>query len=1075
MHHALRRTAVIFASSAVVLAGAPLLDSAFADTALTQSSVTPTNAQTVKNSHPTISASYTDNAVAANLDPSSTITVSKGAASIGCTSVVSGNSITCNYSGLLTAGSYSIVIHAVEAANTAKTADNTTTFTVNVPTRVALNTTPGENSRVQSFSSVIVNFDQAIDDQHSTISVQQIADKQPDGSYLPANHTPLTNAADSPSFPNDGQTVTMQPNNTATEIKFTPSAAPVSKGIYRVTVDVFGTNGTSQPQTTPATENANAETQDSYTFTMDDPLPPPPPPPGATNLAESPDPVTKANQTSVTFSGNAVPGNTITVDVANGATHVNNAGSSNGGPLTVTNASCSSSTSCAWSKTFDLTSLADGTLTWTATETAPANSTSYTGSTPATGPPFLKDTTPPASPSVAGSFSPSNSTTLHVTGGSDSTVDHYTLDIHDATTPTNHTIPQITLDKSANGGVAANGTFVKDVDVSTLDDGNITMSLIAFDQYGNHTATAVTGTATKAVGLVLDFDDSFFKQQNSDTPSFPVVLARSGHPVQKLSQIAIEFSNPIELTRTDNGTVDPQNTNANDPLFVEVLPSGDGNTFAGTRSVDPNDPRRLLVTPPAGLADGTYKLKIQAFQKGKCSPYNSDPMPVGSGSVPTCPSQWNYNDFVKVPNTTDPFTFTVDSQAPAAPVITTIPAGTIDGSNVGDVEIKVTGEPGSTVTLTAKSSGGGSVLVLNQGQPVTLGDDGKGTDDEDNSALAVLPDGTLTITGTPTDTAGNTGTAGTGTVTLAARPSIPRSLAVSQTDSSFTLHWAAPSYDGYAPPPTGSATSHLTGYRYTYQDTTAGAVDTAVHTVSVDNPGATSATQTALLAGHSYAVTLCALNNISGPCNTVSTTAMPAYFTGLTAKVSKALVVYGNPITLSGRLTRTDIGAGIANEPLKVTPHYDNGTTGTVLHVTTNSLGNWSLTIAKPSKNALYVVTFNDTHADPTYQPSNASVRSLVAVSLRIDKVTWKSTSHTAPITVIGHISPNQSGRSVLIYARTAAGTRYQRIGSAKISSKGTWSFTKTFGKGKFYLYATFPSQNGNVGGSSQSVTFTRS
>lgn len=1066
MHHVLRRTAVIVASSAVVLAGAPLLNSAFADTALTQSSVTPTNAQTVKNSHPTISASYTDNAVAANLDPSSTITVTKSATSIGCTSVVSGNTITCNYSGLLTAGSYSIVIHAVEAANTAKTADNTTTFTVNVPVIQLAAPAAGDTvAALPNSGSVRTQYNQHIDDSHSTITVQQIADRQPDGTYAPASHTPLTGTTDFTSGIS-GTTrtklLTMADANQNDTIVFTPSSQPVNKGIYQVTLDVFGTDGAGS--STQADQPVlTAETKDVYTFILDNT-----PPAGATDLAVSPTPVTNANKTTISFNGKAKPGNTITVDVFDGGSgHKNNTT-----PAPVPSAGCSSSTSCPWSVTLDLTALADGTLTWKATEA------SSVGSTQVNGPSFLKDTTAPANANVHGSFSPSNSTTLHVTGSSDSTVDHYTLDIHDAATPTNHTIPQITLTKAANGGVASDGTFVKDVDVSSLDDGTITMSIVAYDALGNHTAIPATGTATstatKAVGLVLDFNDSFFKQSNSDTPSFPDVLARPSHAVQHLSQVVIEFSNPLTLQQNDTTLLPNKHSfPAPNPYFVEILPNGaDGNTFGGTDVVG-SDNRQLVITPPAGLADGTYKLHITAYQGPNPCEFDSTPAP---GPAETESSDCTaYNDFVKVPNTTDPFTFTVDSQAPTAPVITTIPAGTIDGSNVGDVEIKVTGEPGSMVTLTAKSSGGGSVLVLNQGQPVTLGNDGKGTDDEDNSALAVLPDGTLTITGTPTDAAGNTGTAGTGTVSLAARPSIPRSLAVSQSSNSFTLHWAAPSYDGYSPPPTGSAIGHLTGYRYTYQDTTAGAVDTSVHTVSVDNPSATSATQSALLVGHSYVVTLCAVNNISGPCNTVSTTARPAYFTGLTAKVSKALVVYGNPITLSGRLTRTDIGAGVANKSLKVTPHYDNGTTGTVLHPTTNSLGNWSLTIAKPSKNALYVVTFNDTHADATYQPSNASVRSLVAVSLRIDKVTWNSTSHTAPITVLGHISPNQSGRSVLIYARSAAGTRYQRIGSAKISSKGTWSFTKTFGAGKFYLYATFPSQNGNVGGSSQSVNFTRS
>ncbi|MDQ1685307.1 MAG: hypothetical protein QOC82_2044, partial [Frankiaceae bacterium] len=398
MHHALRRSAVILASSAVVLSGAPLLDSAFADTVLTQSSVTPSNAQTVKNSHPAISASYTDNSIAANLDPSSTIAVTKGATSVPCDNngTVSGNTITCNYTGLLTDGTYTISVHAVEAANTAKTADNNSTFTVDVPSIKA--SAPAANTRVAALPNgkVQVQYDERIDDTHSTISVQQIADRQPDGSYTAASHTPLTGSTTFTSGIN-GSTTTLVPTGDANEndtIVFGPSSQPVNKGIYQVTLDVFATDHAGDGTTKPDGANLNAENKDSFTFVLDDtPLPAPP---GATNLDASPTTVTAANHV-VTFSGNAMPGDTITVDVFDGTAHVNNAGSSNGGPLTVQPCP-SSSTSCAWSKALDVATLKDGTLTWTATETAPAGSPTYTGSTAKSGPSLTKDATAPANP-----------------------------------------------------------------------------------------------------------------------------------------------------------------------------------------------------------------------------------------------------------------------------------------------------------------------------------------------------------------------------------------------------------------------------------------------------------------------------------------------------------------------------------------------------------------------------------------------------------------------------------------------------------------------------------------------------
>src|SRR5207245_6549521 len=181
----------------------------------------------------------------------------------------------------------------------------------------------------------------------------------------------------------------------------------------------------------------------------------------------------------------------------------------------------------------------------------------------------------------------------------DSSAVQYKIDIQDNVLPTPHKLPTMTLTKD-NGDIAADGTFAKDVDVSSLDDGTIRMFITAYDQYGNFNSLPVQKVATKASGLALLFGSSVFKQVNSDTPTFADVLARSPHAVQKLSQLAIEFSNPITLTRHDSGTLNNPPGGGTDvlghdvpaakPYFVEVLPNGsDGNTLQATGSINPND------------------------------------------------------------------------------------------------------------------------------------------------------------------------------------------------------------------------------------------------------------------------------------------------------------------------------------------------------------------------------------------------------------------------------------------------------------------------------------------------------
>lgn len=815
-----RRTAIVAITGTAGLVAASFIAMADAATTLTQSSITPANGATVQDSRPTITAVYSDNLDSA----SSTIAVSNGPATYSCPKTVSGKNISCTPSVLLKAATYTVKIHAVDATDKTATADNTSTFIVDVPTLSSESPPSGASVATLPNGVVSATYNEAIDNSHSTITVQQITD----GNGVPGNYTPLTGTTAFPGQSSTAPAPAGQPMNDGKTIQFTPDAQPQSSGTYQVSLDVFGV--TAGGTLSPNAYNAKAESRDVFQFTIDRT-----PPVTPTNLKAPV--VTQSNQTAVPFTGDGKPGNSITVNASDGTTSV-----TNGTPIVI--ATCGDA-SCPWTVTLDLHTLADTTHgTWVAT----AHNSVGTASSPTQT--LVKDTTGPAAPTVTVSL-PSGSATAHVTGtDSDPQTDHYSLvgtDTH------GHTTPALVLTKDPNGGVSSNGSYAGDLDVSSLDDGTITVSVTPFDSYGNKGASAGSATATKNVGMAPVFTPSFFALTAGGTTTFPTVQADPNHVVRPFGQVAVEFTNPIALTRNDSGHVSPANINAPKPYFVDNF--GSGNTFAGTPSIDSKDNRRLLITPPAHMADGGYTLHVSVFEGNGVCDFDSDPTLIGGqGGAPSCPT---FSGFVTVP-------------------------------------------------------GSGS-----------------------NFAFDLI---------TPVNTA-------------------------------------------------------------------------------------------------------------------------------LTASSSSSRVVYGQSVTLSGHLTRTDTNAGLGGQSLTITPRFDNGATGSPMHVTTTSTGSWSQ-VLRPAYDARYLVTFT---GDLRLQPSSASTVTNVNALVRITRIYARSASHKSPVTISGTVGPNQAGRVVDLYCRKVGASHYQRIAAMRLSSQSTFAFTRTFAAGTYYCYVVFPAQNGNQAGRSGTAHFSRS
>jgi hypothetical protein len=991
----------------------PLVGTAQAVTfsgAITASPAPDTNGW-VQANRPSFVATYTG-----TLAPSSTITVKQGGTTVACSPVVSGATVSCVPSADLISGdTYDVTSHGVQASDSAAADAPAASFKVAFPTVASIN--PAVDGSIadgtEAFTAKFTDPDHSgeifPDSTKSTWTLYDFINGQR-GNEVPGAVT----------FSKSDPTPAPLGSPTDTMTKAHPALAP---GLYEMVLHADGVDDNSA-------DNPGAHANLDYLFWVTNAAP--------ANLT-SPAIANNQNSTAVPFTGTAAPGLTITVTATD----------SSAGPTTVSGTvvvpSCANAPDCPWAKTLNFSGLAQGTVTWTAQGGDPAGKNTPSAS----GPSIRFDTTAPPAPSVTATLAV-GSTTLHVSATETATdVANFTVTVSDVGNV--HQVGPFTYPATNNTSLPT-----QSIDVSSLDDGNLTVSVKATDTAGN-VGAAASPTVKKVIGVKPDFANSFLTIL-SDPVSFPTAESHAVRPPQSLT---VFFTEPIKQSWHEA----PSSPVANDGA-VHSPPSSicvkDVNNFCiNGPSVVSSDGNSMTTTfsSQQPLTDGSYSVSVVAWPKNWCKDLQYNAVTPDTQNA-ECVA---YNDAVKDTNN-QPFSFAVDGSKPVGTTVS-LPSK-IDATGLTTVGITGQAEPGSTVMVTVNSSGGGTLIANPGGTPVPAGEDGTWSM---VSNFAGLSDGTLSVKAVATDAAGNDSAPAVPDTApvLAARPSAPGSLSLSSSPTSVTLHWLTPAGNGGSP---------ITGYVLTYKDTTANTP--AVTATPAPGAAATTATVNGLTTGHAYLFTLCATNAVTdgtdGKCHQATATVTPAFTTALTAKVSKGLVVYGNPITLSGRLTRVDIGAGLASKALTVTPKFDSGALGSSIHVTTDSLGNWTLTISKPAKDALYLAAFNANGADPAYKPANSSVRSLVQVSLRIDKVAAKSAFHTSPVTVSGHITPGQAGRYVNIYAKAAGSTRYQRIGSVKISPSSTWSFTKTFGKGKYYLYANFVSQNGNVGGNSQGVTITR-
>lgn len=527
-----------------------------------------------------------------------------------------------------------------------------------------------------------------------------------------------------------------------------------------------------------------------------------------------------------------------------------------------------------------------------------------------------------------------------------------------------------------------------------------------------------------------------------ETLTFATAASR---PIRSAALVTVAFDGgDIKQTWTDqsNPTTLPNGVQNNSTLCIAATAAHPTCVDGQSQTAFPTS-SSMQVSVPTTLADGSYELLATAWPMS--CPDNATLL----APAPQSCTQDSFSGVVPDSNG-NPFVFTVDDTAPAAPVVQA-PAS-ITAANVQAVPITGTAEAGSNVVVTIASSAGGPILYANPGGTVA---DASGTW-AISPNLATLRDGTLTVNVTATDVAGNTSAAGTPATApvLAAHPTAPQNLRAYPRDGSVILTWTAPSATG------GAA---INGYR----------VVTSFNNVAVSQQTVAASQNYAIVSGLTnggiYNFAVAARTAVADGAAAV-TSAKPMGSPVIRLVSTSWTLTYGQATTLIGRVTLAASGSPLAQRAVTITSVYDNGAAGPTYRSTTDDFGYWRVLGVRPARNIRFFAHFAGDAGDlPATSPT---ARVLVRAAVRFTKIAASSRSHTSPVTLSGAVGPNERGRRVYLYE--VVGSRLVLRGYATLSSSSTWAWRHSFSAGTHYLLARFLNQNGVLGNTSSKVKIVR-
>lgn len=282
------------------------------------------------------------------------------------------------------------------------------------------------------------------------------------------------------------------------------------------------------------------------------------------------------------------------------------------------------------------------------------------------------------------------------------------------------------------------------IDVTTLDDGTLTIDFQAMNQYGSTSPTGcglpnpmppcgAQQTVNKTGSLMPNLGTSLLSSDNGDI----TFTAAQSQSVPSPSKVIVGFTQTIKESHSDCCTFSGPKT---DHSFVCVATTN-GNCVDGGQPTVGSDNRSLIWKLAHPLASGTYTVQAKTYSKSNCD----DITPQNAANPPDCES---FGDTVRIPGTAapgTPFTFTVDTSPPVV-TISSI-TNPINASNEHGVSAAGTASKGVSTVQVLYTSSGKSPAKLAVNASVTQPSDPNGTAtwSAGPSDLSTFPDGPVTV------------------------------------------------------------------------------------------------------------------------------------------------------------------------------------------------------------------------------------------------------------------------------------------------------------------------------------------